>query len=316
MNSNVGKVFKRTSHVVLPLDREKFDAFIDSKKSPATKKNVSQNCYYGFSFFANNYPEIMSVLKITPEQFKSYLTFIENRTLRKPVKRKYRSNLKAFINYLLDEARAYNEKIPFNYDYIFSDKFVKFTDSTDKVERDELTQGDVVEIISFFENRNFRDFIMVSLLAYSGCRVGGLCALKIEKIDLANRTFETQEKPTGNKTGWNRYFFPRKFKIHLESYILQVKRLNPSQELLFPIQTKTVRRQLSTYSKRHVNPHLFRDALNTNWVENGLLDSGIRSILLNQTPSGINATHYLKKYTQSDKSGKKRQKLYDQYFPY
>ena len=46
-----------------------------------------------------------------------------------------------------------------------------------------------------------------------------------------------------------------------------------------------------------VNPHLFRDAINTNWVENSLLDEGIRAILLNQKPSGINAGHFLKWYT-------------------
>jgi hypothetical protein len=51
-------------------------------------------------------------------------------------------------------------------------------------------------------------------------------------------------------------------------------------------------------------------------VENGLLDAGIRSILLNQTPSGINSKHYLKKFTQNDKSGQKRLELYDKFFPY
>ena len=74
-------------------------------------------------------------------------------------------------------------------------------------------------------------------------------------------------------------------------------------------QYKTVRQILSNYPSRHVNSHLFLDALNTHWVENGLLDAGIRAILLNQKPSGINAGHYIKAYTQNDKSGKERLKV-------
>ena len=51
-------------------------------------------------------------------------------------------------------------------------------------------------------------------------------------------------------------------------------------------------------------------------VENGLLDEEIRAILLNQTHSGINIAHYLKKNTQNDKTRKNRLELYDKYFPY
>ena len=85
---------------------------------------------------------------------------------------------------------------------------------------------------------------------------------------------------------------------------MQIQYEYPDQEYLFPIETKSVRKILSEYSKRHVNPHLFRDAINTHWVDRGLLDAGIRAILLNQKPSGINPSHYLKKYTQNDKTGK------------
>jgi integrase len=138
-----------------------------------------------------------------------------------------------------------------------------------------------------------RDYIMISLLAYSGCRVGGICALKIKDIDINNRIFQTQEKPTSGSTGWNMYFFPHKFKLHLESYLVQIEYENPDQDRLFPIQTKTVRKVLSGHQVRQINPHLFRDAINTHWVDRGLLDAGIRAILLNQKPSGINATPYL-----------------------
>lgn len=167
-----------------------------------------------------------------------------------------------------------------------------------------------------------RDYVLVSLLAYSGCRVGGLCTLKVEDIEFENCTFQTQEKAVGGSTGWNRYYFPQKFKLHLESYLLEYDLLKPTgkedikDNRLFPIETKSVRELLYKYPKRHVNPHLFRDAINTHWVEIGLLDAGIRAILLNQKPSGINAGHYLKTYTQNDKSGKKRWEMYDRYFPY
>ena len=316
MNSNVGIVFPKTPRVVLADDHAKFHEYIDSKKSPATQKNVSQNLHYGFNFIHTHYPKINSVLQITPEQLKDYFIHIEARPLRKTVKRKYRTNLKAFINYLLGDLRAYNKKLPFNYDYVFSDEFHKFKDSSGKIERDAVSVTEIYEILAFYENRSMRDFVLIGILAYSGCRVGGLCALKITDIDLENRTFETQEKPTSGSTGWNRYFYPKKFQVHLESYLIELKMCHPTRELLFPIKPKSVRQILSNYPNRHVNPHLFRDAINTHWVENGLLDAGIRASLLNQKPSGINAGHYLKTYTQNDKSGKNRLELYDKYFPY
>ncbi|UYP43909.1 hypothetical protein NEF87_000194 [Candidatus Lokiarchaeum ossiferum] len=316
MNVNLGKVFPKTPHVVLPKDQVKFEEFIVSKRSPATKKNISQNCYYGFKYFQENFPEVNSVLEITPDQFKTFFKHLESRILRDKVKIKYRMNLSAFIKYLLGESRAYKKQVDYDYSYIFSNDFFKFTDTAGKVERDALSFQDIFEIEDFYQNRSMRDYVLVSMLAYSGCRVGGLCAIKIKNIDMKNRTFQTQEKPTEGSTGWNRYFFPRKFKVHLESYLVQLQFENPDQEFLFPIETKTVRKILSDYPKRHVNPHLFRDAINSHWVENGLLDTGIRSILLNQTPSGVNAQRYLKRYTQNDKSGKERLKLYDQFFPY
>ncbi|UYP44192.1 hypothetical protein NEF87_000477 [Candidatus Lokiarchaeum ossiferum] len=46
----------------------------------------------------------------------------------------------------------------------------------------------------------------------------------------------------------------------------------------------------------------------------GLLDTRIRSLLLKQTPTGVNAQLHLKK-NQNDKSENERLKLYDQYFP-
>ena len=52
---------------------------------------------------------------------------------------------------------------------------------------------------------------------------------------------------------------------------MQIQYEYPDQEYLFPIETKSVRKILSEYSKRHVNPHLFRDAINTHWVDRGLL---------------------------------------------
>ncbi|WP_371804529.1 tyrosine-type recombinase/integrase [Candidatus Lokiarchaeum ossiferum] len=316
MNVNLGKVHKRTPRVVLTNDRKRFGEYIVSKKSKETKKNVSQNLHYAFNFYQENYPNFKSVLEITPDQFKAYFQHLEARILRDKVKGKYRLNLGAFIKDMLGETRAYNEKSRYNYDYIFSNDFFKFTDTAGEVERDALSLHEIFEILTYYENRSIRDFVLVSLLAYSGGRVGGLCALKINDIDLTNRTFQTQEKPTQGSTGWNRYFFPRKFKVHLESYLVQLQFENPDQELLFPIETKTVRKILSDYSKRHVNPHLFRDAINTYWMENGFGSDGLRSIMLNQKPTGVNAERYFRKYVKNDKSGKARLKLYDQYFPY
>ena len=178
MNVNIGKCFPKTPLDILEKDKEKFVAFIKSKKSEHTKKNVSQNLHYFFNYIKTTYPKIQSVLNITPEQYKNYFNHVNDRKLRKNVKSKYRTNLRAFIYYLLGDILAYNEKLPFNYQYIFSNKFIKFTDTTGEIERDALSITDVFEMLAFFQNRNFRDYVMVELLAYTGMRVGGLVSLQ------------------------------------------------------------------------------------------------------------------------------------------
>lgn len=157
--------------------------FFFSKRSSRTLKNVSQNCQYAFNFFCENYHEYESVLEIILDDFEDYFRHLEERTLRKVVKRKYRNNLKAFINYLLGRSRAYNESILHNYDYIFSDENVAFTDTSGAIERDALSIREELEILAFYKTRGLRDYVLVGLLTYSGCRVGGLCALKVDDID-------------------------------------------------------------------------------------------------------------------------------------
>lgn len=60
-----------------------------------------------------------------------------------------------------------------------------------------------------------------------------------------------------------------------------------------------------------MNPHAFRDYLNTLRFEKGLGDK-YRFLLLNQTPPNVNVKSYLKKYEKR----KELLKIYDKYFPF
>lgn len=60
-----------------------------------------------------------------------------------------------------------------------------------------------------------------------------------------------------------------------------------------------------------MNPHAFRDHLNTERFDRGL-NTKYRCLLLNQLPKNVNVKHYLKKYQKR----KELLKLYDKTLPF
>jgi integrase len=313
-NKKRGICHSPTPRNCLELDQLYLDGYVQSKKSDSTQRKVRQNLYFFYNFIIDSYPSIKSILEVDPLMFRAFFTHLENQSLQKVGKNKYRQNLKAYIYWIISPDLALGIIPKINYELVFSQKFHKFTQTTPAKDDIVLSREDIFNCLKFFQGRNFRDYIMFSLLAFTGMRVGGLVSILIDDIDLHERRLKSQEKPTEDNLGLNEYFFPKSFIWDLEAYIMEIKAKYPNQTQLFPITEKAVRIQLRNWNNL-AHPHLFRDAINTRRFEMGLMDDALRGILLNQSPNGksINSRHYLKKYL---KSWEARRELYDQYFPY
>lgn len=299
-----------TPKVCLSKDQHYLDTYIASKRSNYTKLKVSQTLHYFYNFLIQTHPETNSILNVDAHQFREYFQSINEVPVRKASKDIYKQNLKAYIFWILMPLMSEGKLPKLNYEMIFSPRFFKFIESSLPKNESPFSREDVLDCLRFFYGRNYRDYTMFSLLAYSGMRVGGVTALKIEDIHLEDRYIITQEKPTGNSPGINTYFIPKKFQTDLKAYILEVTAKNPTQERLFPIEPKSVRHQLKKW-RPSAHPHLFRDAINTRWFELGLEES-LRALLLSQTPHFVNSIHYLKKYQTLEA----KREIYDRYFPY
>lgn len=297
--------------MVLPADQQSFDKFIANEQNIYTRTRKQHQIHFFYKWLCDNYPTVSTIIDVNPVQFREYFQFIEqNIDAGESTKRKYRISLQKFIKWIIKPILAANQNVKFNYDIIFDNEYVEFTDTGFHYDEEPLTAKDVAESLNYFHNRSERDYIMFCLCAFTGMRVSGIVNITFDHINFEERRIETQEKRTKRSTGKNSYPIPKPFLNVFKAYVFQQQQIFPGELRLFPITTKTIREQVKFWRKK-MHPHLYRDALNTIWQEMGL-DQALRSLLINQKPSGINALHYLKKY----RSWKAKLEIYDQYFPF
>lgn len=153
-------------------------------------------------------------------------------------------------------------------------------------------------------------YIEFALLALSGMRIGGLCVLKKDDIQITGRTLEVQEKAT-KYNRINRYFFPIGFTTELNSYMEEIDSdyIIPRLDARNEISIRT--RIYGHYTNIGLNPHKLRDAINSSWASLGM-DESACALMLNQNPTGVNAKHYKRKF----KSAPVKRFFYDKFFPY
>ncbi|MHA1730477.1 MAG: tyrosine-type recombinase/integrase [Promethearchaeota archaeon] len=262
-------------------------------------------CFYKF-ISANS--EYNSIMDIPARSFREFFRLVDSWDIRKTSKAKYRTALKRLVFHILYDWLGEGREIRRNYDIIFSTQNFKFKEGGTLLRGRPLSRDDVLECISYFRRTSFKYFVLISLLAYSGMRIGGLISLRVRDINLTDRSLSVREKRTTSSSGKNIYFFPRKFTITIRSYIAE-KNLGRDDRIC-DVTDKTIRARMKRW-RDDVHPHLFRDAINTRWEESGM-PTPVREMLLNQRPTGTNARHYLKKYRDV---GALRE-VYDRFFPY
>lgn len=254
----------------------------------------------------------------------AFFKIINSRDLKRSTKKKWRNFLNAYYDFLKEIKEKINKvafinPVPSRNLFDFDEKEIDLQDL--EKEEDLMTYPDVKRVLNYLYFIDFRCFIIVSLLLYSGARISEICRIELKNLDLEERYFMTKIKSKKNLNRYGAYFFPKFFVKFLKEWInsLQEEFLDPVflfQQEDYYIHPKTPRKRLRTAKasiglKCKMNPHAFRDYLNTLRFEQSI-DEKYRFLLLNQTPENVNVKHYLKKY----KKRKELLEIYDKTFPF
>jgi len=303
-----------TSNCCLPKDRKYFTSYWKSKLSKVTQLHIRRSLSMFYGFLMRFYPKVSTINDVSVTQYQEYFRFIDHKKICRVSKIKYRQNLALYYKtILLPQQRTDQAKFEFlnNYRIIFSNDIYRFRESGKRRDVILLSKEDVIDIVRFFRSRDFKEYLMAAILAYTGMRVGGLVSIQRRNVDLTNRRIFVYEKPTDDSSGENSYCIPKKLVKDLECYLLEMTTRYPKEQRLFAISTNKVRKHLSYYKKKSISPKLFRNAINSHRAKMGL-DESLRCILLNHSVKNINSKHYLKDYLD----WQNRLELYDKFFPY
>jgi len=173
----------------------------------------------------------------------------------------------------------------------------------------------------YYVVEDYRIFLAISLIIYSGARIGEVCKIDIRLFNLKERWFKTKVKSRlAERWGW--YFFPKFFIPVIEDYIEKRNNDFPDSTYLFQgkrsdhLSPRTIQYHLQNAKESlglniYINSHAFRDFLNTKRADMGL-DRDKRKFLLNQKVGDVNPESYMKKY----KNLINLRNIYDNFNPY
>ncbi len=160
-----------------------------------------------------------------------------------------------------------------------------------------ITDDDVDRLLARLPQEDVRDRAIILLLVDTGCRVGGLCSLTLDALDLPGRCATVIEK--GNRG--RRIYFTEMTADALALY--RSVRPAAGTEALFlsasgtPLTTNGVRLMLERVGKRagvkgRVNAHAFRHHFARSFLRNGGNLAALGRILGHSPGSPITAKYY------------------------
>lgn len=250
---------------------------------------------------------------------------VDKKPIEKYSKRLYRAIISSYYNYISDykkQLEDVNFKNP-----VPSTKIWDFSGTAkpldiDKLSEQEITFELIEEILHHVYYRKHPYlFICLSLIIYTGARISEIVSIKLKNMNLQERWFITKVKSKKNHKRDGIYFIPQPFISELEHYIEMLKLEYPDAIYLFQNKTdhfipRTIQNNLQKIKKelnisQKINPHRFRDFINTKRFEKGC-PGPILKFLLNQTVQDVNINHYLKSY----KNKIKLRNAYDKYNPF
>jgi len=316
------------SNILYPTSfNEKIPFFNDFMRrySKTTYRRIRNKLLHFTLFLEDHYDK--NILEADINDVLSYFKDdIDKRNILRESKSKFRDALNAYYKYVKEikekiEKTLFINPVPSLNLFDFTEKDLLIEDLEKK--EDLLTYEVVERVLNYTYWTRKRCFIITSLLLYSGARVSEICRIKIKNIDFEERYFYTKVKSKKALNRWGIYFFPKFFVPYLKEWISQIEAEYNDPIFLFPspytnsqIMPKTPWKNLRVVKndlgiKARLNPHSFRDFINTERFDKDL-NAKFRCLLLNQTPKNVNVKNYLKKY----KKRKELLKIYDETLPF
>lgn len=294
------------------------DSYLNTIGKSTYQRKVRLRIMSFIDFINSQYPNVKDIFSVPQMTFEHYFSLINNIDAKRNSKIRYTSNLKSYFDWIRRNRNIPKHKLEIDLDDIFDN--YHFSDTGKSRLETPFQKIHVFDCLRFFRERNFEDYILWGIIAFSSMRIGGAMNIQIKNINLDERYIITDEKQTECMGKDNIYFIPLKFKRSLESFLSEIQQVNSKREMLFKLTDKAYRLHLKDWGnsinermslKLDVHPHLFRDAFNTEIFELGANEEQ-RCMILNQMPRSVNPQHYLKRLRQIEN----RREIYDKFFPY
>lgn len=269
-----------------------------------------------------------SILEVNaPEILLYFKNVIDKKDIKKTTKSRTRSFIRAYYNYVKEFKKQMEDKefkfpVPSSKIWNFSKKEGTFLKDI-QFDIPILTMEKVKDIIRhLYYTKSYRIYIIMCLIILSGARISEVLKIKLSYISLESRWFIIEVKSKKNNKKDGIYFFPEFFVPEIKHYVKLLKLEYNNPIYLFPgrngkhITPRTVQYYMRKTKKElgikaSINPHAFRDFLNTKRFETGC-NKTLCKFLLNQKVKDVNPKHYLKAY----KNRVKLRNAYDQYNPF
>lgn len=175
-------------------------SLIEQFQSDCTIRNISSSKTY--VIYAQEFADFLKErdkdpTELTKEDLKTYLALLKARGLKQPSVDRVYTCLSSFYSFLVDEGLMSNNPIiPFRRRYLRKFKDDNSSDSRQIIDVDQA----LILVNSILDSRNKA---IIILLFKTGMRVGELCRLDIDDIDLDNMSLRF--KPTTRRS--NRVLF-------------------------------------------------------------------------------------------------------------
>ncbi len=167
-----------------------------------------------------------------------------------------------------------------------------------------LSQDEMRRIIRQ-AGRNPRDHALVLFLADTGCRVSGLCGLRLQDLDLERQRATVREKGRGGRRKARTVFFTEATARALKVWLEERQRMKPQTEHVFvglrgpgrgkPLSRSGVYQVLKRLARAagvtRFNPHAFRHTFARDLLQNGA-DLGTVSQLMGHSGVQVTAQFY------------------------
>lgn len=261
-----------------------------------------------------------------PEILTYFKEIIDIKEIEINSKRRIRTFIRAYYHYVQEfkkqmEGEEFIFPVPSSKIWDFSGKEGSLKEL--KFDIPILKMEDVKDIIKhLYYTKPYRTYIIMSLIIFSGARISEVLNIKLEYLFLDRRWFITEVKSKKNDKRDGIYFIPEFFIPELKHFIDLLKLEHQDPNYLFPSRNGThysprsIQRYMRIIKKElgikaSINPHSFRDFLNTKRFEKGC-NQILCKFLLNQKVRDVNPKHYLKAY----KNRVKLRNAYDKYNPF